>query len=198
MVGSHCGVSIGEDGPSQMALEDIAMFRSLPGCTLFYPSDAVACEMATQLAANTRGVINRSVDVLKYFMGKNIFISQVCFIRVSRPATPVVYANDEPFAIGKAKILRKSDADQVLVVAAGVTLHEALKAADTLAEAGVHVRVMDPFTIKPLDIQAVQDNAAACNGRVITVEDHYPEVSEICPCIKKFNLKKYLNIKNLD
>ena len=185
MVGSHCGVSIGEDGPSQMALEDIAMFRSLPGCTLFYPSDAVACEMATQLAANTRGVINHSVDVSKYFMGENIFISQVCFIRVSRPATPVVYANDEPFAIGKAKILRKSDADQVLVVAAGVTLHEALKAADTLAEAGVHVRVMDPFTIKPLDIQAVQDNAAACNGRVITVEDHYPEVSEICPCIKK-------------
>ena len=74
MVGSHCGVSIGEDGPSQMALEDIAMFRSLPGCTLFYPSDAVACEMATQLAANTRGVINRSVDVIKYFMGKNICI----------------------------------------------------------------------------------------------------------------------------
>jgi len=154
VVGSHCGISIGEDGPSQMALEDIAMFRSLPGCTLFYPSDAVACEMATQLAANTRGI---------------------CFIRVSRPATPVVYANDEPFAIGKAKILRKSDNDQVLVVAAGVTLHEALKAADKLAEAGVNIRVMDPFTIKPLDITAVQDNAAACHGRVITVEDHYPE-----------------------
>merc|ERR1719423_280237 len=154
VVGSHCGVSIGEDGPSQMALEDIAMFRSLPGCTLFYPSDAVACENATQLAANTRGI---------------------CFIRVSRPATPVVYANDEKFEIGKAKILRKSDNDQVLVVAAGVTLAEAIKAADKLKEAGVNVRVMDPFTIKPLDIQAVQDNAAACNGRVITVEDHYPE-----------------------
>merc|ERR1719328_1078771 len=154
VVGSHCGVSIGEDGPSQMALEDIAMFRSLPGCTVFYPSDAVACEMATQLAANTRGI---------------------CFIRVSRPATPVVYANDEKFEIGKAKILRKSDNDQVLVVAAGVTLFEALKAADTLAEAGVNIRVMDPFTIKPLDITAVQDNAAACHGRVITVEDHYPE-----------------------
>merc|ERR1740128_234585 len=152
--GSHCGISIGEDGPSQMALEDIAMFRSLPGCTLFYPSDAVACEMATQLAANTKGV---------------------CFLRVSRPATPVVYANDEQFAIGKARILRKSDSDQVLVIGAGVTLHEALKAADSLKEAGVNIRVMDPFTIKPLDIQAVQDNAAACNGRIITVEDHYPE-----------------------
>lgn len=98
---------------------------------------------------------------------------------MSRPATPVVYANDEPFAIGKAKILRKSDNDQVLVVAAGVTLHEALKAADKLAEAGVNIRVMDPFTIKPLDITAVQDNAAACHGRVITVEDHYPEVRNL-------------------
>ena len=97
---------------------------------------------------------------------------------MSRPATPVVYANDEKFEIGKAKILRKSDNDQVLVVAAGVTLAEAIKAADKLKEAGVNVRVMDPFTIKPLDIKAVQDNAAACNGRVITVEDHYPEVKK--------------------
>jgi len=155
VVGSHCGVSIGEDGPSQMALEYLAMFRSLPGCTLFYPSDAVATERATELAANTRGI---------------------CFLRVSRPATPVVYPNDEVFTIGKAKVVRKSDSDQVLVVAAGVTLHEAIKAADTLAEKGINIRVMDPFTIKPLDIAAVQDNAAACNGRIITVEDHYPEV----------------------
>jgi len=154
VVGSHCGVSIGEDGPSQMALEDIAMFRSLPGCTVFYPSDAVACERATELAANTKGI---------------------CFLRVSRPATPVVYSNDEVFSIGKAKVVRKSDSDQVLVVAAGVTLHEALKAADTLAEKGINIRVMDPFTVKPLDVAAIQDNAAACSGRVITVEDHYPE-----------------------
>merc|ERR1712212_74473 len=101
VVGSHCGVSIGEDGPSQMALEDIAMFRSLPGCTVFYPSDAVACERATELAANTKGI---------------------CFLRVSRPATPVVYSNDEVFSVGKAKVVRRSDADQVLIVAAGVTL----------------------------------------------------------------------------
>jgi len=94
---------------------------------------------------------------------------------VSRPATPVVYPNDEVFTVGKAKVVRKSDSDQVLVVAAGVTLHEAIKAADTLAEKGINIRVMDPFTIKPLDIAAVQDNAAACNGRIITVEDHYPE-----------------------
>eukprot|EP00092_Neocalanus_flemingeri_P039954 GFUD01043522.1.p1 GENE.GFUD01043522.1~~GFUD01043522.1.p1 ORF type:complete len:496 (+),score=160.09 GFUD01043522.1:202-1488(+) len=154
VVGSHCGVSIGEDGPSQMALEDIAMFRSLPGCTVFYPSDAVSTERATELAANTRGI---------------------CFIRVSRPATPVIYSNQEQFTIGKAKIVRKSDSDQVLVVAAGITLAETMKAADILAAKGINIRVMDPFTIKPLDITAVQDNAAACGGRIITVEDHYPE-----------------------
>merc|ERR1719244_563923 len=154
VVGSHCGVSIGEDGPSQMALEDIAMFRSLPGCTVFYPSDAVACERACLLAANTKGI---------------------CFVRVSRPATTVIYDNMENFNIGQARIVRRSDSDQVLVVAAGITLEETLKAADILAAKGINIRVMDPFTIKPLDIVAVQDNAAACGGRVITVEDHYPE-----------------------
>lgn len=154
VVGSHCGVSIGEDGPSQMALEDIAMFRSLPGCTVFYPSDAVSCERAVELAANTRGI---------------------CFVRVSRPATKVIYANDEPFQIGKAKIVRSSASDTALVVASGVTLYEALKAADLLAAKGVNIRVMDPFTIKPLDVAAVREHAAACGGRVVTVEDHYPE-----------------------
>jgi len=154
VVGSHCGVSIGEDGPSQMALEDIAMFRSLPGCTVFYPSDAVSTERAVELAANTKGI---------------------CFVRVSRPATPIIYGNQEQFRIGEAKIVRRSDSDQVLVVAAGITLAETVKAADILADKGINIRVMDPFTIKPLDITAVQDNAAACGGRVITVEDHYPE-----------------------
>merc|ERR1712025_321896 len=141
VVGFHCGVSIGEDGPSQMALEDIAMFRSLPGCTVFYPSDAVACERAVELAANQRGI---------------------CFVRVSRPATPVIYENGEIFEIGKAKIVRKSDNDQVLVIAAGITLPEVVKAADQLAAKGVNIRVMDPFTIKPLDTKAVIENAAAC------------------------------------
>ena len=94
---------------------------------------------------------------------------------MSRPATPIIYNNQEEFTIGKAKIVRKSDSDQVLVVAAGITLAETMKAADMLAAKGINIRVMDPFTIKPLDITAVQDNAAACGGRVITVEDHYPE-----------------------
>jgi len=154
VVGSHCGVSIGEDGPSQMALEDLALFQSLPGCTVFYPTDAVSMERATELAANTRGIT---------------------FIRAGRPAVPVLYENSERFEIGKSKVVRQSNDDQVLVIGAGVTLFEALKAADKLDEVGVKIRVLDPFTIKPLDWAAVQQHSAACGGRVVTVEDHYPE-----------------------
>jgi transketolase len=152
--GSHAGVSIGEDGPSQMALEDIGMFRSIPGATVFYPSDAVSAENAVEIAANTKGI---------------------CFIRTSRPATAVIYENNHVFEIGKANVVRRNDADQVLVIGSGVTLYEGLKAADDLAKAGVHIRVLDPFTIKPLDAAAVIENAKACGGRIVTVEDHYPE-----------------------
>jgi len=95
--------------------------------------------------------------------------------RASRPALPVLYSNEEHFQIGKAKILKQSDNDQVLVIGAGVTLYEALTAAEQLAALGVNIRVMDPFTIKPLDWAAVQNHSAACGGRVVTVEDHYPE-----------------------
>ncbi|XP_062975407.1 transketolase-like protein 1 [Elgaria multicarinata webbii] len=154
LCGSHCGVSIGEDGPSQMALEDIAMFRTIPGCTVFYPSDAVATEHAVCLAANTKGI---------------------CFIRTSRPETPVLYSQEEKFAIGHAKIVRKSDDDKVTVIGAGVTLHEALAAADELAKQGIHIRVIDPFTIKPLDADTIISSARATGGRIITVEDHYKE-----------------------
>merc|ERR1711997_1240471 len=124
VVGSHCGVSIGEDGPSQMALEDLAMFRSLPGCTVFYPSDAVATERAVELAANTKGIT---------------------FTRVSRPATEIVYDNNEVFEIGKAKVLKQSPGDACLVIAAGITLDQALKAVPKLEALGIKVRLMDPF-----------------------------------------------------
>merc|ERR1711936_1408827 len=105
VAGSHCGISIGEDGPSQMALEDIAMFRTLPGATVFYPSDAVACERAVELAANQKGL---------------------CYIRLSRPATEIFYDNNEKFEIGKAKIVFKSVYDKVLVIAAGITMSQAI------------------------------------------------------------------------
>lgn len=150
--GSHCGVSIGEDGPSQMGLEDIAMFRTIPGSTVFYPSDAVSCERAVELAANKKGV---------------------CFIRTSRPNTAVLYDNNEPFVIGKGKIVKQSDKDQVLLIGAGITLYECLNAAGELAKAGINARVIDPFTVKPLDVELIVENGRACNGRIVVVEDHY-------------------------
>jgi transketolase len=153
-VGSHAGVSIGEDGPSQMALEDLAMFRAIPGSTVFYPSDAVSCERAVELAANTKGI---------------------CFIRTNRPATTTIYEADEPFRVGQAKVVRQSNNDQVTVVGAGITLENARAAADLLEGMGVHIRIIDPFTIKPLDAVTIINNAKATGGRIITVEDHYPE-----------------------
>ncbi|XP_072455167.1 transketolase isoform X2 [Notamacropus eugenii] len=154
LCGSHCGVSIGEDGPSQMALEDLAMFRSIPNGTVFYPSDAVATEKAVELAANTKGI---------------------CFIRTSRPDNAVIYNNNEHFQIGQAKVVLKSKDDQVTVIGAGVTLHEALAAAEQLKKEKINIRVLDPFTIKPLDKKLVLDSARATHGRILTVEDHYYE-----------------------
>uniref|UniRef100_A0A8C7NNR8 Transketolase n=2 Tax=Oncorhynchus mykiss TaxID=8022 RepID=A0A8C7NNR8_ONCMY len=154
LAGSHCGVSIGEDGPSQMALEDIAMFRAIPTCTLFYPSDGVSTERSVELAANTKGI---------------------CFLRITRPELKVIYDPKEKFEVGVAKVLRQSDSDQVTVIGAGVTLHEALTAADQLASEGVNIRVIDPFTIKPLDAATIVSSARATGGRIITVEDHYRE-----------------------
>ncbi|XP_047620599.1 transketolase-like protein 1 [Phacochoerus africanus] len=154
LVGSHCGVSVGEDGPSQMALEDLAMFRAIPNCTVFYPSDAISTEHAVFLAANTKGI---------------------CYIRTSRPESAVVYTPQESFQIGQAKVIRQSVDDKITVVGAGVTLHEALAAADELSKQDISVRVIDLFTVKPLDAATIISNAKATGGRIITVEDHYPE-----------------------
>ncbi|CAI7993989.1 Transketolase [Geodia barretti] len=144
----------GEDGPSQMALEDFAMFRTIPGAVCFYPSDAVSAERAFELAANHRGVT---------------------FTRTSRPATAVVYENTETFEIGKSKVLRKSDGDKVTVVGAGVTLHEALAAHKTLQAEGINIRVVDAFCLKPVDKALMVECGKATGGRIVTVEDHYFE-----------------------
>lgn len=151
-VGSHCGVSIGEDGPSQMGLEDIAMFRTIPGSTVFYPSDAVSCERAVELAANTKGV---------------------CFIRTSRPNTAVIYNNDEEFVIGRGKIVRQKPSDEVLLIGAGITLYECLAAAEELEKDCITARVIDPFTVKPLDVELIIEQGKQCCGRIVVVEDHY-------------------------
>ena len=154
LCGSHCGVSIGEDGPSQMALEDIAMFRAVHGSAVLYPSDAVSAERLTEAMARRAGVN---------------------YLRTSRPKMPILYSNDEEFPIPGFKVLRKGADDKATVVGAGVTLHEALKAADQLKAAGITVRVIDLYCVKPLDGAALSAEVGATDGRLVTVEDHWPE-----------------------
>jgi transketolase len=154
LVGSHAGCSIGEDGPSQMALEDLAFFRSIPNAHVFYPSDGVSCLRACELAAQHVGID---------------------YIRTTRKDTPILYKNDHPFQLGKCNTLLSSASDQIAVVTGGVTLHEALAAAKELAAEGVHVRVVDLFTLKPFDKQGVLAAANQAQNRVLTIEDHYRE-----------------------
>ena len=151
--GSHAGISIGEDGPSQMGLEDIAMFRAIPGSTVLYPADAVSAERMVTLAAQQRGAV---------------------YLRLTRGETPVIYRPEEEFFIGGSKVLKSGANDQLAILAAGITVHEALKAAHLLEKDGVGARVIDVYSIKPMDEAAVR-RAARETGFVLTVEDHYPE-----------------------
>ncbi|HWF18448.1 MAG TPA: transketolase [Verrucomicrobiae bacterium] len=154
LVGSHVGVSIGEDGTSQMALEDIAMMRAVAGSVVLYPSDAVSAEKLVEQMALHKGV---------------------SFLRTSRPKTPVIYGNDESFPIGGAKIRKQGAGDKVTVVGAGVTLFEALKAADELAKDGIGITVIDAYSVKPLGKDVIKDAAQKTGNLVVTVEDHYAE-----------------------
>jgi transketolase len=154
LVGSHVGVSIGEDGPSQMGLEDLALMRAIAGSTVLYPSDAVSAEKLVEQMAFHHGVF---------------------FLRTSRPKAAILYGNDEQFPIGGAKVLRQADGDKVTVVAAGVTLTEALKAADQLKAEGIGITLIDAYSIKPLAKDVIRSAAQKTNNIVLTVEDHYPE-----------------------
>ncbi|CAF3346064.1 unnamed protein product [Rotaria socialis] len=153
-VGSHAGVSIGEDGPSQMALEDFAFFRTVPNIVCFYPSDAVSAERAVELAANYDGAV---------------------YIRTSRPNFQILYKNDEVFEIGKAKVVVESSNDVCTIVAGGVTLHEAIKASEKLKGLGKAVRIVDLFTVKPIDRDTILKAVNATQNRLLIVEDHYSE-----------------------
>ncbi|MGW5862979.1 transketolase [Streptomyces sp. NPDC055239] len=153
LVGSHAGVAIGQDGPSQMGLEDLAMFRAVHGSTVLYPCDA---HQTGQLVAQMAGL-----DGVRY-------------LRTSRGDTPVIYGPGEEFPVGGSKVLRSSDADRLTLVAAGVTLHEALTAAEFLDREGIQVRVIDLYSVKPVD-RATLREAAARTGCLLTVEDHRPE-----------------------
>jgi len=152
--GSHAGVSIGEDGPSQMALEDLASFRAVHGSTVLYPCDANQTAKLVATMADLEGI---------------------SFIRTTRGATPVIYGADEDFRLGGSKVVRSSDDDEVTIVAAGITLHEALEAAEELAQDGIGARVVDLYSVKPIDVAGLREAAEATQGCLVTVEDHWPE-----------------------
>jgi transketolase len=152
MAGSHAGVSIGEDGASQMALEDLAMMRAQPNIAVIYPCDAMSTERLLEAAAYHDGPV---------------------YMRTSRPKTPVVYGPDEQFPIGGLKVLRQSASDVATVVGAGVTVFEALKGYDELKAAGINIRVVDLYSLQPVDAAALTTCARETGGRMITVEDHY-------------------------
>ncbi|MGI8563785.1 MAG: transketolase [Candidatus Dormibacter sp.] len=154
LAGSHAGVEIGQDGPSQMALEDLASMRAVGGSTVLYPSDATSAAKLTAAMAETEGVV---------------------FMRTTRGGYPVLYGADEEFPVGGAKVLRKSNHDQVALIGAGVTLHECLAAADDLARAGIEARVIDLYSLKPVDGKTLRAAVKATGGRLVVAEDHYPE-----------------------
>ncbi len=152
LCGSHAGVSIGEDGPSQMALEDLAMMRAVHGSTVLYPSDANQTARLVAEMADRDGIV---------------------YLRTTRAATPVVYAADEEFPVGGSRVLREGD--DIAIVAAGITLHESLKAAEQLAGEGIEARVIDLYSVKPVDAETLRAAAEATGGRILTVEDHWSE-----------------------
>lgn len=153
LCGSHAGVEIGTDGPSQMALEDLASMRAVNGSTVLYPCDAPSTVALVQAMADTPGV---------------------AYLRTTRGAYPTIYGPEETFPIGGAKVVRSGDADAVTLVGAGVTLHESLAAADALAGEGIEARVVDCYSLKPIDGATLAEAVRATGGRVVVVEDHYP------------------------
>ena len=152
--GSHAGVEIGQDGPSQMALEDLAAMRAVHGSTVLYPSDATSAAKLTAAMADTKGI---------------------SFLRTTRGGYPVLYGPDEEFPVGGSKVLRSSDQDQVALIGAGVTLHNCLAAAEELAGEGIRARVIDLYSVKPVDVGTLREASAATGGRLLVAEDHYPE-----------------------
>lgn len=154
LVGSHAGIEIGADGPSQMGLEDLAMFRAVQNSTVLYPSDATSTFALVNAMANTRGI---------------------SYLRTTRGGYPVLYLEGESFPIGGSKVLRSSDSDQVTLIGAGVTLHECLGAAEILKQEGIHARVIDCYSVKPIDGATLAAAAGATSHRIVVAEDHHPE-----------------------
>lgn len=154
LCGSHAGVEIGQDGPSQMGLEDIAAMRAVLGSTVLYPSDATSTAALVQAMAERSGIV---------------------YLRTTRGAYPVLYEKEEVFPIGGSKVLRESEEDDVALIGAGVTVHQCLAAAEMLEEDGISARVIDLYSVKPVDESTLREASRATNGRLVVVEDHYPE-----------------------
>jgi transketolase len=154
IAGSHAGVATGEDGPSQMALEDLAMFRAVHGSTVLYPSDANQTAQLVALAADNPGVT---------------------YLRTTRPDTPVIYPPEAEFRIGGSRLVHGSLRDEVTIAAAGITVHEAIKASLQLTAEGIHARVLDLYSVKPIDRDSLLESVGLTQGRLVTVEDHWPE-----------------------
>jgi transketolase len=153
LVGSHVGVSIGADGPSQMGLEDLALFRPIPGCVILYPSDAFSTEACVEAMTRHKGMV---------------------YLRTTRPATEVLYKSAEEFPIGGSKVLKKSSGDRTAVIAAGITVYEALKAYEELRKENISVRVIDAYSLQPFDKKGITNHVARAGNKAVVVEDHFP------------------------
>jgi transketolase len=154
LCGSHAGTEIGQDGPSQMALEDLASMRAIHSSTVLYPSDPNQTAKLTRIMADTPGIV---------------------FMRTTRGAYPTLYGPNESFKVGGSKVLRQSAKDKVALIGAGVTLHSCLAAADALAAKNIPARVIDLYSVKPVDVRTLREAARVTKGRFVIVEDHYPE-----------------------
>jgi len=154
LAGSHAGVEIGQDGPSQMALEDLASMRAIHGSTVLYPSDPNQTAKLTRIMADTPGIV---------------------FMRTTRGAYPTLYGAGETFKVGGSKVVRQSPKDKVALIGAGVTLHNCIAAADALAAKKIPVRVIDLYSVKPVDVKTLREAARMTKGKLIVVEDHYPQ-----------------------
>lgn len=163
LVGSHVGVSIGEDGPSQMGLEDLAVFSPIPECMILYPSDARSTEACVKNMAEYKGM---------------------AYLRTTRPGTPVIYDKNDTFPAGGSKVIRENPDDQVTVIAAGITVFEALKAYDMLQEENISIRIIDAYSIKPFDAPNVRAAVDETGGKAVIVEDHFPEGGLFSAAIK--------------
>jgi len=151
LVGSHVGVSIGADGPSQMGLEDLAIFRPIPGCAVLYPSDAYSTEGCVESMSRYKGMT---------------------YLRTTRPGTPILYKKDESFPIGGSKVLKKSQKDMVTVIAAGITVHEAIKAYEELKKENISIRIIDAYSVQPLD-RGIVDEVQRAGRKAVVAEDHF-------------------------